>query len=130
MMSPPRRVSSYLTFSPLPSEALAKEGLKLRSLTKTPKSAVIFCGTCCSSRNCGKTFLLGSMAPCVVPTFLTGNKCRHDRTDCYRLQNYNLSARYFNPDRITIHYFAQTQLFHSKKVIVPYFLTFADEKIS
>jgi len=55
MMSPPSRVSSYLTFSPLSASWWT----------------VIFCGTCCSSRRSERTFPLGSMMPCVVPTFLS-----------------------------------------------------------
>ncbi len=37
--------------------------------TLTPYGAVIFCGTCCSRNS--ETFLLGSMALCSAPTFLT-----------------------------------------------------------
>ncbi len=75
-MSPHRDVSSYLTFSPLPRQT--RGGYFLWHLL-LPGSLP------------PGTFPLGSMAPCVVPTFLTANNLQRDRKNCCFLQSYSIN---------------------------------------
>ena len=77
-VSPRRTVGSYPTFSPLPR--LSRGGYFLWHLLFIPAKA-------------GIPFPLGSMAPCVVPTFLPRLSTEAAERTASRVQKYNKNAR-------------------------------------